>query len=189
MGAFVAENKDVLTLTSAVVLACLGYIVKYANDLAIARRRDRLDRVNLQLRLLYGPLYALSQATNENWLAFRKRYKSGEPFFNKERPPNQAELEAWRLWMVNTFMPLNRRMVDLIIANNDLLDGTMPQAYLDLIAHVGSYEVVLARWAKADLGEHVALNDFPNGIREEVASTYNDLRKIQRKLLVIKAKA
>ena len=45
---FIQKNTTLVTI----VLALIGYAAKYLNDLAIARRRDRLDRVNAQLPLL-----------------------------------------------------------------------------------------------------------------------------------------
>jgi hypothetical protein len=53
MSAF-ARNKEFYALIATIVLAIVGLVGKYINDLAIARRRDRLDRVNMQLRMLYA---------------------------------------------------------------------------------------------------------------------------------------
>jgi hypothetical protein len=45
--------KLVLPLAISVLLAMAGFGVKYLNDLSIARRKDRLDRVSRQLGELY----------------------------------------------------------------------------------------------------------------------------------------
>jgi len=50
------DSKTIATLLVTVTLALIGFLVKYINDLAIARRKDKLERVNLQLKNLYGPL-------------------------------------------------------------------------------------------------------------------------------------
>ncbi|MCG2644281.1 MULTISPECIES: hypothetical protein [Bradyrhizobium] len=183
---FVLANPTVVTVTSGVVLAFIGYFAKYLNDLAIARRRDRLDRVNAQLRLLYGPLFALDQATAVAWQEFRKKNKPGEPYFSASRPPTDLQLEAWRLWMSKTFMPLNRRMMEAIVSNADLLEGEMPSEFLALVAHVTAYEVVLARWEKNDFSEHVSVINFPSGLRSKVTADYQMLRAEQRRLLASK---
>jgi hypothetical protein len=180
---FISMNRTLVTVASSVALAFIGYIVKYRNDLAIARRRDRLDRVNAQLRLLYGPLFALTVATARAWKEFRKKYKPGEPFFSLSRPPNPPELAAWRLWMTKAFMPLNRRMVETIVSNADLLDGEMPPEFLELVAHVSAYEVVLARWEANDFSEHAPANDFPRAIEQRVKEDYDKLRAKQLSLL------
>ena len=168
-----------------ILLALIGLVVKYFNDLAMARRKDRLDRVNLQLRLLYGPLFALTDATDAAWKQFRKQYRPGMPFFSKSRKPTDSELEAWRLWMVNVFMPMNRRMVEFIVSNADLLDGEMPRSFLGLVAHVTSYEVILARWASNDFEVHVPEISFPEEIQTVIRNNYNVLRDRQRALLAI----
>ena len=43
------DDKTIVTLIVTVSLAFLGSIIKYMNDVAIARRKDRLDRINQQL--------------------------------------------------------------------------------------------------------------------------------------------
>jgi hypothetical protein len=56
--------RFVVTTAAAIPLAGVGYFAKYRNDLEIARRKDRLDRVNRQLSELYGPLYAHLSASD-----------------------------------------------------------------------------------------------------------------------------
>src|SRR5262249_37427851 len=97
-------------------------------------------------------------------------------------------LQAWRLWMSKTFMPLNRRMMEVIISNADLLDGEMPSEFLALVAHVGAYEVVLARWETNDFSEHVAANSFPRGLGARVTADYHRLRATQLRLLANKVR-
>ena len=180
---FITANPTLVTVTATIVLAFVGYLIKYLNDLAIARRRDRLDRVNAQLRLLYGPLFALAEATAANWVEFRKKYRPNQPYFSESRKPNDEELQAWRLWMLKAFMPLNRRMMDAIVSNADLIDGEMPPEFLQLIAHIGAYEVVLARWELNDFSEHVSANNFPDSLKKRVKEDYRRLRQTQRGLL------
>jgi hypothetical protein len=58
MPAYLALAGTLLT-----ALAAAGW--KYVYDLRIARRRDRLERINAQLKYLYGPLMALDLAAKE----------------------------------------------------------------------------------------------------------------------------
>jgi len=98
------DSKTVATLVVTVVLAFIGYLIKYLNDVAVARRKDRLERINLQLRNLYGPLYALEQATGIAWDALSKRYPNVDrPDFAP--PSTEDDLADWRLWMSEVFMP------------------------------------------------------------------------------------
>ena len=74
-------------------------------------------------------------------------------------------------------------MVEIIIANGDLLDGDMPIEFLNLVAHVSGYEVVLARWDENDFSEHIAPTNFPENLRAVVKAEYDRLRLIQERLL------
>jgi hypothetical protein len=38
-------SKTVITIAATVVVAVLGYIAKYLNDLHLSRRKERLDRI------------------------------------------------------------------------------------------------------------------------------------------------
>jgi len=86
---------------------------KYFHELYLGRRKDQLERVNEQLKLLYGPLFALNKATEITWVAFVKRY-CNDPNFrtanNRIRPQTPETQEIWRHWMKNVFMPLNVQM-------------------------------------------------------------------------------
>src|SRR5262245_313463 len=61
------------TVAFAIASGVAGFLAKGTYDLVAARRKDRLERVNQQLKLLYGPLYALNQAGNLAWMAFRTK--------------------------------------------------------------------------------------------------------------------
>jgi len=61
------------TVAFAILSGVVGFLAKGAYDLWTARRKDRLERINDQLRMLYGPLYSLNQASNLAWGAFRTR--------------------------------------------------------------------------------------------------------------------
>jgi hypothetical protein len=77
-------------------------------------------------------------------------------------PPNDVDLQAWRLWMRTVFMPLNIEMERLILSNMDLLVGdTVEPSLIELCAHVEAYKTVLARWDAHDLTVHAAPMNFP----------------------------
>ena len=60
--------KTWLAPSVTVGVALLGFAVKYLNDIKIAQRKDRLDRINQQLKFLYGPLYAIDhKAVLRRW--------------------------------------------------------------------------------------------------------------------------
>ena len=57
------DEKTFTTLGVALVIALVGFVVKYLNDVAIAQRKDKLERINQQLKNLYGPLYTIGEAS------------------------------------------------------------------------------------------------------------------------------
>src|SRR5438045_4547675 len=99
-------------------------MVTYFNNLRLAQRSHRLERVSRQLGELYGPLYGLTGAETAVWEVFRERYRPGRHFFSQEDPPSEADVEAWRLWMTTVFMPINNRMYRLVLSKSDLLIET-----------------------------------------------------------------
>jgi hypothetical protein len=171
-------------LIVTILLALIGYFATYFNNLRIAERKDRLDRINRQLSELYGPLLALIYSSQASWEVFRTRHRPNISFFKGDPPPSEADLAAWRLWMSEVFMPLNLQMEKVITEHADLLDELeMPQCFLDLCAHVSSYKAVLKKWEMGDFSEHKAVIKFPKEILEYTTKTYQQLKFEQTKLL------
>jgi len=182
------DGKTIATLIVTVSVAFLGFIVKYLNDIAFARRKDRLDRINLQLRNLYGSLYAIDQATHIAWKAFRSRYRKDQSFFSSNPPPTEADLAAWRLWMLEVFMPLNLVMEKAIVENADLIiENEIPKCFLQLIAHIAAYKPVLRKWQNGDYSEHLSMSGYPKELRPYVETSYIKL-KDERTTLIGKMK-
>src|SRR5262249_37870131 len=144
-------------------LAFVGYVVTYRNSVRLAQRKDRLDRIDRQLRELYGPLFALITASGEAWTGFRAIYRSRARSYWRSAPkPTEQEAAAWRLWMTEVFMPLNTRMAQLVTEHADLVEEPeMPPSLLKLCAHVEGYRAVLAAWKDGDFSRHASVVDFP----------------------------
>jgi hypothetical protein len=178
---------DAFLLTTAVTiaLAFTGYLATYFNGLRLAQRNQRLERVSKQLGDLYGPLYGLTGAETAVWQIFRARYRTEQHFFDPEDPPDEQELEAWRLWMTTVFAPINDRMYELVLSKSDLLIETeMPQCLRDLCAHVVGYQLVMQKWERGDYSENLSLIPFPQSeLLDYVADSYNALKSEQARLL------
>ena len=65
-------NIDIASLIATIILAFIGYLVTYLNNLKLSQRTERLERINRQLGELYGPLFALTQSSDRAWKAFRE---------------------------------------------------------------------------------------------------------------------
>ena len=175
------------TVIFALLGGVIGFLSKGFYDLWMVRRGDKLERVNKQLRLLYGPLFSLIHVSTITWRAFADQYCMNSDFRTESGiKPQTPEAEAvWRHWMQNVFMPLNVQMAMLITENADLLENEkMPECLLILSAHVHGYKGILAAWEKGDYSHHMSLTPFP--IREllpYIEETYGRLKAYQTKLI------
>jgi hypothetical protein len=173
------------TVAFAILSGVLGFLAKSAYDLWSARRKDRLERVNQQLKLLYGPLYALNQADNIAWAAFRSKTRPNRPFFGTDPPPTVEELEAWRRWMLTVFKPIHDEMFSIITKNSDLLiESDLPQPLQSFCAHVAAYKVVFDRWSKGDFAENTSILNYPTAdMARYLERSFARLKSQQRQLL------
>ena len=82
-------------------------------------------------------------------------------------------------------MPLNVRMVEVIVQKADLLDDPdMPACLLELCAHVAAYRALLKRWEEGDYSENVSILPFPQAALAEYTSTrFARLKHEQQDLL------
>jgi len=187
------DTGALVTLSVTVFLAGAGFVATYLNNLRLARRKDRLDRVSKQLSDFYGPLLALSRAADRSWVEFMEKYRPdatsfwGDPMF----PPTKQHEELFRLWMRHVFMPLNVRMVDVVTNKADLLDEPyVPEFLLQLCAHVASYQAILRRWDNEDFLENAPEISFPGEeIIEYAEATFRRLKAEQNDLLGVEARA
>ncbi|MCG7203786.1 hypothetical protein [Streptomyces arenae] len=175
------------TMILTVGLAFLGYLATYVNGLRLTQRQARLDRVNAQLNNFYGPLFALMEANSRVYDTFSVMYarEDGRDPFDHDIPPSEEELARWRTWATSVFIPNIRAMRDVVVTRADLLiEEEMPEALLQLCAHVSGYEITAARWAQGDFTEHLSVVGFPgHGLREYTRDRFTQLKSEQARLL------
>lgn len=170
-----------------VLLALGGYLFKYVNDVRMTRHRDRLERVNKQLRQLYGPLYALTLAGDAAWRLFRKRYRPNRPFWIDGDDPSSPDGDAWRLWMTTVFVPNHEQMERLVLENADLLmEPMMEPALVALCAHIASYKPVLRMWREKNFAETVGALPYPKeALMRYAEESYRHIKGEQARLLAL----
>jgi hypothetical protein len=174
------------TVAFAILSGVIGFFAKAVYDLWTARRKDHLDRVNQQLKLFYGPLYALNQAGHHAWGAFRTTVRPQvRSFFGEHPPPTPEELEAWRLWMKTVFRPNHEKMLEIITKHSDLLiESDLPLPLQLFCAHVASYKAVFAKWDKGDYSQNTAVLNYPTEeLGQYLARSFKALKARQAKLL------
>ena len=180
-------NTDVATVAVNMTPIFVGLIAiagAYWNGTRLERKKAEVALLNEQLGKLYGPLYALSEASRATWKRFREKFRPSGAYFDPENPPSDHELVTWRRWMLSVFMPMNESMVTTIVNNLHLIEGEqIPPSFLDLIAHVEAYKVVKKRWKEGDFSEHTSLLNYPAELTQEVSETFHELKKRQVKLI------
>jgi hypothetical protein len=175
-----------IAAASAAIVALISAFLTYNTTRRLSRRNDQITFVGRQLGELYGPLYALSQASSNSWSEFRKKYGADRPYlFTDGVVPSEDDVRAWKYWLPHVFMPLNRRMFDVILARTDLIDGEeMPQCFIDFCAHVTGYEVTMAQWADGDYSTLASVINHPgSSFHRHVEMKYKELKKRQMTLL------
>jgi len=183
------DIKTAATLAVTIVVALLGYLAKYLNDLRLAQRKERLEHVEKQLRDLYGPLYALCTALEKAYASFRSFYRPGIPYWDPpESQPSRVttaeEVAAFHLWVKEVFMPLNRQLVRAVVDHSELLEEPeIPQCLLDLLAHVSAYEGIMKEWELDNYSHHTPLVRYPGKELVPYATRhYLRLKKLQASL-------
>jgi hypothetical protein len=173
------------TIAFAILSGVVGFLAKGVYDLWTARRKDRLERVNQQLKLFYGPLYALNEAGGLAWAAFRSHTRPSVSFFGTNPPPNKEELEAWRRWMLTVFQPIHNEMLSIITKNADLLvEGDLPEPLRLFCAHVAAYKVVFDRWSNSDFAEYTSVVNYPTSeMATYLETSFKCLKSEQARLL------
>jgi len=182
-----------LSFIGTFLVALIGYFVQHLYALRLQRRKDQLDRVNAQLRQFYGPLLAIVSATKSSFSAFLINYSPSHIATSEGiqclrdcivADINCQEAREYRLWMREILMPLNARASELLINNADLFDAPqMPHFFLELVAHVSSFRVLLKKWEMGDYSKNFADVPYPNEIHYYIVAEFTRLKQIQARLL------
>jgi hypothetical protein len=175
-----------IAAVTAAAVALLSAFLSYLTTRRLSLRGSQLAFIERQLGELYGPLLALSKASGAAWAEFQKNYGVNRLEHPAESAsPTDAYIRAWRYWVLNAFMPINRKMFDIILAKTDLIQGEeMPVSFIDFCAHVAGYEVTLAQWADNDYSNLASVINYPSqALRDDIDETYRALKRRQRLLL------
>ncbi|CAL8467388.1 g6925 [Coccomyxa elongata] len=173
------------------ILAALGgYFFTYYNTRITEERKAQIERVNEQVRSLYGPLLACVTASKSAFEAMVRQHSpdgTSKTFVELIREhPEGREGQIYRQWMKEVLQPLNEKAADIIVRHADLLQSArMEPLLLQLVAHVSAYRVILKRWEAGDLDEWSAIT-YPDKLHEYVTEEFRRIKKRQADLLGIK---
>ena len=174
---------QLMTLIATVLLALVGYLITYWNNLQLSKRRDRLDLINKKINDFYGPLYIACEAGNMAYKSFLQRLNR-EKIYDSDLPLSESELDEWRLWLQEVFMPLNLFREELILDNAYLIqEQEMPECLLEFLTHVSTYKVITAKWTQDDFSETILVIDFPFELNDYARKSYERLKTEQLDLI------
>lgn len=157
---------------AAVVAALITYMFNAHLDRQAQRRAARLQFVQDQLRLLYGPLYAITRA-NETIYAMRAGSGSFQPGDN---PGNAA-------WTAAVFQPSNLRMRETIELNAHLFEtATLPDYVIAFLAHVENWQAILSSAAGA-VSQADEIAPYPEDFSRRIEEAYLDVARRHTKLV------
>ncbi|MEU6976792.1 MULTISPECIES: hypothetical protein [unclassified Streptomyces] len=161
----------------------LAYVLNQRGEVRRARRQARLDRLNAQLKELYGPLLVLVESNERTWDAFRERHQPSREERQRAGGLTEEQDRLWRRWVLTVFVPTARRMREIIVTHGDLfVEDEIPPVVMDFCAHVASYEVTLVAW-EAGEDEDVLVRHPGDGLADYVRGAYQDLKATQSEVL------
>ncbi|GLC36098.1 hypothetical protein PLESTB_001380900 [Pleodorina starrii] len=164
-----------------------GYLFAYFNAKSIEERKARIERVNKQLKHLYGPLLSSVTASRS---AFHAMVKQHSPDGTKEAfqaavqaNPDGPQARMYRMWMREVLQPLNERAAKVITEHLDFLDSPgLEPLLLQLVAATSAYRVTLQRWQSGDLAAYSAIK-YPDSIVDIVSKEFTRFKRRQAALL------
>jgi len=133
---------NILPLIISVLLALGGYLFTYFYGKRQEQRKNRLERINLQLDNCYGPLLAIVQSNQQAWENFLAKHDDNPNFYKKEHNPTPGQVAEFHNWMRTVFMPNNEKLHRIIVNNTSLLlEDKIPDVLLGLMAHIMEFRI------------------------------------------------
>ena len=179
-------------VTAAILIFAAGWLVTFVYDRRKRAHEARLERINRQIRDLYGPLLAAIRESEVAWdlyeVHFNEHFQPGLDA-NRRDPdgpyqPGSEKLATWMRWNREILQPINDRMRRTIEMNLDLFDERdVPKNLRGLLDHVISWQAVLSDWAAEDYSRIHAVNKFPGDLKAYVKGRFLELKQEQEMLL------
>jgi len=175
---------------TTVTLALAGYLFTYYNTKVNEERKARIERINEQVKELYGPLLAVVTASKSAFDAMVKQHskdRSVKSFISAaQNTPESQEGQTYRHWMKSVLQPLNEKAAKIVTEHADLLEGSSVEPLLlQLVAHVSAYRVILERWDAGELHEWSAIS-YPDKLLGYIEQEFQKMKRRQAQLLGMK---
>eukprot|EP00891_Asterochloris_glomerata_P009937 jgi/Astpho2/9937/Aster-06643 len=163
---------------------------RMAADEVTKEREAQIDRINEQVRDLYGPLLACVTASKSAFDAMVRQHSpdgTKESFIQAVREDAEGkEAQAYRHWMKEVLQPLNDKAADAITNHIDLLESAeVEPLLLKLMAYVKTTKVLMSRWEAGNLNEWSSIS-YPDGLLDYVQREFKKIKQRQAALLGVK---
>lgn len=176
---------ETVALSVTIVLAFIGYIATYLNNLAISRRSERLQLITSQINELYGPMYIITQTGTVLFEALREKAQlAGREYINDDYPQNGDDISKWRIWVEEVFIPLNEQLQQIIIQKAHLIrEEEIPVCLKTFSAHNAGYRALVRKWHDGNFSESTSLLPYPKDIISYAEQSYRELKKEQMRII------
>jgi len=181
---------ETISLIVTILLALGGYLITHQQSLRLTRRKERLELINKRLDEFYGPLYVSTQASKKTFQVYlrtveeMKRRKLGGDSDITLSPTELWFTPEWRTWSTDIIYPILIHSDNVILQKAYLIrEEEMPECLLHFIAHMASLRRVIKKWDQEDFTEGGPLIKFPQGLNEYAATSYQELKSEQLKLI------
>ena len=172
----------------SILVATAGAVIAYVSAIAAESRRRRLDRIDQQIRELYGPLLILAITNDGAWIAFEKSAEnmpgSLDQYYSRFWRMETPEQTHWRNWVEHVFTPLNDEMTQTIKKHAHLVDGrSFPETFAVLAGHLGGVKAMVAEWNAGQFNLFGPPERYPKALRKDVEDAFNRCLRRQSDLL------
>mmetsp|Transcript_50080 Transcript_50080/g.140428 ORF Transcript_50080/g.140428 Transcript_50080/m.140428 type:complete len:303 (-) Transcript_50080:354-1262(-) len=186
----------------------LSTLKRYQLDCKTQRLQSELQRTERQLEALFGPLKAITHATEAGYSSFMVEHSRAderakrqgivqecsvlpraEAVYDSELEklilcrPRGLEGTRYRQLVACTLQPLNRRAMETVLNHTHFIDGDFPECLYALYAHVIEMDSLLQRWEKSDFTVMFPPTPYPVEVNRWAGQEFVRLRLRQKSLM------
>ena len=166
-------------------------------DLTRLRNENMLARIDFQLGEVFGPLRAILKATKGSFSNLVSRHTNRDPnnlsaididtMYEKIQENNidgtlNDVQKDWMLWIRYILQPQNRIMLNIITTKANGFDNHIPNCFIEVMAHITEFEVILVKWENKDFSHMITTIPFNDRVNVYVESEYERLVKKKLKI-------
>jgi len=174
-----------LLVVTGFVITWKSTLKRYALDCRVQSLKAELSRTERQLEVLFGPLRAITHATNVGFRSFAEEHRgtgSREQLEEKiGTKPRSREAQRYRHLISCTLQPLNRRAMELVLSHTHLIDGDFPECVYSLYSHVIEMDLLLERWHHHDYAVAFPRTAYPSELNHWASREFKRLREKQQR--------